>query len=75
MTGIKIYLSSTSFIKNCNENSDKGYILEAHVEYPKELHDSHNDLPFLTERTKTKKCQKVKFKFYNKESMLHILEL
>ena len=59
----KIYLSSTSFIKNCNENSDKGYILEADVEYLKELHDSHNDLPFLTERTKTKKCQKLKFKF------------
>ena len=26
------------FIKNYDENSDKGYILEVHVKYPKKLH-------------------------------------
>ena len=26
------------FIKNYDENSDKGYILEVNVEYPKNLH-------------------------------------
>ena len=30
----------------------KGYILEADVKYPKELHELHNDLPFLPKRLK-----------------------
>ena len=29
---------------------DKGYLLEVNVRYPRELHDSHNDLPFMCER-------------------------
>ena len=28
----------------------RGYILKDDVEYPKELHENHNELPFLTER-------------------------
>ena len=39
------------FIKNY-ENSDKGYFLEADVEYPKNLFSVHSDLHFLTERSK-----------------------
>ena len=30
----------------------KGYLLEVDVHYPKELLDSHNDLPFMCERMK-----------------------
>ena len=38
---------------------DKGYIIEADVEYLKHLHDIHNDLPFLSEKKmKVKKCNK-----------------
>ena len=40
------------FIKNYNENNKKGYILEVDVKYPKKLHDSHSDLPFLPKRMK-----------------------
>ena len=34
-------------IKNCDEDSKKGYILEVDVEYPKDL---HSDLPLLSEK-------------------------
>ena len=34
------------FIKNYDEDSNKGYFLEVDVEYPKNLHNLHSDLPF-----------------------------
>ena len=43
------------FIKNYDENSDLGYLLEVDVEYPKHLHRDHEDLPFLPEK-KEKFC-------------------
>ena len=47
------------FIKNYDEDSDKEYILEVDVEYPKNLHDLHSDLPFSSERMKIDKCKKI----------------
>ena len=44
-----------SFIKKYNENSDMGYFLELDIEYPKQLWSFHKDLPFLTERRKSRK--------------------
>ena len=44
-----------SFIKNYNENSDRGYIFEVDVEYSKILHKLQSDLPFLPERMKINK--------------------
>ena len=64
------------FIKNYDENSDKGYILEVDVEYPKNLHDLHSDLPFLPERMKIDKCKKLVCNLYDKESYFaHIRSL
>ena len=47
------------FIKNYDENNDKGYILEVDVKYPKKLHNLHSDLPFLPKRMKIDKCKKL----------------
>ena len=33
----------------------RGYFLEVDVEYPKGLHENHNELPFLVERMKIKR--------------------
>ena len=39
--------------------TDRGYLLEVDVKYPKELHDHHNDLPFMCEKTKINGVEKL----------------
>ena len=39
--------------------TDKGYILEVDVSYPKELHNPHNDLPFMCERMEINGIEKL----------------
>ena len=48
--------SAEDFTKNYDENSNKGYVLQVDVKYLKNLFNLHDDLPFLTERKKTKTC-------------------
>ena len=57
-----------NFIKSCDENSDKGYIPEVDVEYPKNLHKLHSDLPFLPKKMKINKCSKLTSFVQNKEN-------
>ena len=35
---------------NIKNNSSTGYVLEVDLEYPKELHDVHNDYPLAPEK-------------------------
>ena len=64
------------FIKNYDEDSNKGYILEVDLEYPKNLHKLHSDLPFLPERMKINKCSKLTCTMQNKENyVIHIRAL
>ena len=64
------------FIKNYDEDSDKEYIFEVDVEYPKNLHGWHGDLPFLPERVKIDKCNKLICNLYNKNNyVVHIRSL
>ena len=56
--------------------SGEGYILEVDIEYPKNLHDLHSDLPFLPERMKINKCIKFLCNLYDKNSyVVHIRAL
>ena len=57
------------FIKNYNENGNKGYILELDIKDPKKLHDLHSDLPFLPKRMKTDKCKKHVCNLHNKKKI------
>ena len=60
------------FMKNYDEDSDKGYILEADVEHSKNLYDLHSDMTFLPERMKINKCNKLVCNLYDKKTMLFI---
>ena len=55
------------FIKNYNENDNKSYIIEVDVRYPKRLHELHGDLPFLPERMKIDKSNKLVCNLFNKK--------
>ena len=55
--------------KNYDESSNRGYIFELDVEYLKKLFNLHKDLPFLAERKKIKKCNKLVCNIHYKETM------
>ena len=64
------------FIKNYDEDSDVGYFIEADIEYPKELHILHKDLPFLSERMEVNGCKKLICNLYDKKEYVdHISSL
>ena len=37
----------------------RGYLLDVDVKYPKELHENHNELPFLVEKMKIRREEKL----------------
>ena len=64
------------FIKLYNEEIDKGCFLEDDVQYPEKLHELHNDLPFLPERMKTGKVEKIVTNLHdNTEYFIHTRNL
>ena len=61
------------FIKNYDQNSDKGHCFEVDIDYPKKLFNVPKDLPFLTERKKLNKVEKVICSIEDKEKyVMHI---
>ena len=65
------HVINEEFIKNYNENDNKCYILEMDVKYPKRLHKLHSDFPFLSERMKIDKCNKLICNLFNKKKSLY----
>ena len=54
----------------------KGYLLEVDVRYPTDLHDSHNDLPFMCEKVKINKVEKLAPNLRDKKNyVIHIRAL
>ena len=62
------------FIKSYNAESvyDEGYFLKVDIKYPENLHHLHNDLPFLPERMKIEKVEKLLGNLHDiKKNMLY----
>ena len=58
------------------KKKNKGYTLEVDVDYPKELHEKHNDLPFLPEKLTLHKVEKLVPNLNNKRKyIVHIKAL
>ena len=56
--------------------TDKGYLLEVDVSYPKELHNQHNDLPFMCERMEINGVEKLVPNLMDKKNyVIHIQAL
>ena len=54
-------------------SKEKGYLLEVDVHYPKELHDYHNDLPFMSECMAINGVEKlIPNLYYEKRYVIHI---
>ena len=65
-----------SFTKKFNKKSDEGYFLEVDIQYPENLRNLHNDLPFFQNRIKTEKVEKLVANLHNKnEHVSHIQNL
>ena len=55
------------------KHTDKGYLLEVDVTYPDQLHDQHNDLPFMCERMEINHVKKLVPNLHNKKNYaIHI---
>ena len=74
--GCKWVYVNPNEISELATRTDKGYILEVDVSYPKDLHDSHNDLPFMCGRMEINGVEKLVPNLRDKKSyVIHIQAL
>ena len=63
-------------VAKLSARTDKGYLLEVDVKYLRDLHDSHNDLPFMCERMEIGCLEKLVPNLHNKRNyVIHIRAL
>ena len=59
-----------------NSNWGSSFLIEVDVQYPKELHDHHNDLPFMCEKICVNGAEKLVPNLYDKEKyVIHVKAL
>ena len=72
----KVSKFNEGFIKKYDEDRNSGYFLVVDIDYPKELFNHHKDLPFLPERKKVEKVEKLVCSIENKEKyVIHLRSL
>ena len=60
-------------VRELAARTDNGYLLDVDVSYPRELHNSHNNLPFMCERMKINRVEKLFPNLHNKRNyIIHI---
>ena len=74
--GVKWIDVNPNAISELATRTDKGYVLEVDVSYPKELHNPHNDLPFMYERMEINGVEKLVTNLRDKKNyVIHIQAL
>ena len=74
--GFKWVDVNSNEISELATRTDKGYLLEVDVSYPKELHNPHNDLPFMCERMEINGVEKLVPNLRDKKNyVIHIQAL
>ena len=59
-----------------NSNRGVGYVLEVDMKYPRELHDLHNDLPFMCEKIRVSGVEKLVPNLHDKKKyVIHVKAL
>ena len=59
-----------------NSNCGYGYVLEVDVKYSRELHDHHNDLPFMCEKIRVNGVEKLVPNLHDKQKyVIHVKAL
>ena len=74
--GFKLVDVNPNEISELATRTDKGYILEVNVSYSRELHNPHNDLPFMCERMEINGVEKLVPNLRDKKNyVIHIQAL